>query len=97
MSGSQPSLTRDVLELALEVGLWTAIFLDECAIQDAVWYQRQLPAFLPPLALTLFRGMRLAVLALAANAMIATTLWYLLIGRRLFRQPISGCSLPFTR
>ena len=31
--------------------------------------------FLPPLAFTLFRGMRLATLALAANAVIATTLW----------------------
>ena len=31
--------------------------------------------FLPLLALTLFRGLRLATLALAANAIIATTLW----------------------
>ena len=30
--------------------------------------------FPPPLEFTLFRGMRLAVLALAANAVIATTL-----------------------
>jgi PAS domain-containing protein len=31
--------------------------------------------FLPLLALTLFRGLRLATLALAANAIIETTLW----------------------
>ncbi len=73
----QPTIaTRDVLELAVEVVVWTATFW--MSVQFKVQYGLNVSylTFLPPLAFTLFRGMRLAVLALAANAMIATTLWY---------------------
>ena len=69
---------RDVLELAVEVAAWTTLFW--MGVQFKVQYGINVNylTFVPPLVLTLFRGMRLAVLALAANAMIATTLWYLL-------------------
>jgi len=73
----QPTIaTRDVLELAVEVVVWTATFW--MSVQFKVQYGLNVNylTFLPPLAFTLFRGMRLAVLALAANAVIATTLWY---------------------
>jgi PAS domain S-box-containing protein len=69
---------RDVLELAVEVVLWTALFWMSVQFKMQYGLNVNYLTFLPPLALTLFRGMRLAVLALAANAMIATTLWYLL-------------------
>ena len=75
----QPTISdRDVLELAVEVGLWTALFWMSVQFKMQYGINVDYLAFIPPLALTLFRGMRLAVLALAANAMIATTLWYLL-------------------
>jgi PAS domain S-box-containing protein len=73
----QPRIaTREVLWLAVEVGAWTATFW--MSVQFKVEYGLNVSylTFLPPLALTLYRGMRLAVLALAANAMIASTLWY---------------------
>jgi PAS domain S-box-containing protein len=73
----QPTIpTRNVLELAVEAAVWTATFW--MSVQFKVQYGLNVSylTFLPPLAFTLFRGMRLAVLALAANAVIATTLWY---------------------
>ena len=73
----QPTITtRNVLELAVEAVIWTATFW--MSVQFKVQYGLNVSylTFLPPLAFTLFRGMRLAVLALAANAVIATTLWY---------------------
>ncbi len=76
-SAWQPTITsRNVLELAVEVLVWTATFW--MSVQFKVQYGLNVSylTFLPPLAFTLFRGMRLAVLALAANAVIATTLWY---------------------
>jgi PAS domain S-box-containing protein len=68
--------SRNVLELAVEVVVWTATFW--MTVQFKLQYGLNVSylTFLPPLAFTLFRGMRLAVLALAANAVIATTLWY---------------------
>ena len=72
----QPTIAiRDVLELAVEVVVWTATFW--MSVQFKVQYGLNVSylTFLPPLAFTLLRGMRLAVLALAANAVIATTLW----------------------
>ncbi len=68
--------TRNALELAVEVVVWTATLW--ISVQFDVQYGLNVTylTFIPPLALTLFRGMRLAVLALAANAVIATTLWY---------------------
>jgi PAS domain S-box-containing protein len=75
----QPTISaRDVLELAVEVAVWTAIFWMSVRFKVQYGLNVNYLTFVPPLALTLFRGMRLAVLALAANAMIATTLWYLL-------------------
>jgi hypothetical protein len=67
---------RNGLELAVEVVLWTATLW--VSVQFKLQYGLNVTylTFIPPLALTLFRGMRLAVLALAANAVIATTLWY---------------------
>ncbi len=76
-SEGQPKITtRNLLELAVEVAVWTATFW--ISVQFKVHYGLNVTylTFIPPLALTLFRGMRLAVLALAANAIIATTLWY---------------------
>ena len=73
----QPTIsTRNGLELAVEVVVWTATFW--ISVQFKLQYGLNVTylTFIPPLALTLFRGMRLAVLALAANAIIATTLWY---------------------
>ncbi len=75
----QPTIsTRDVLELAAEVVAWTAIFWMSVQFEMQYGLDVDFLTFLPPLALTLFRGMRLAVLALAANAVVVTTLWYLL-------------------
>jgi signal transduction histidine kinase len=76
-SAWQPTIaTGDVLGLAVEVVVWTATFW--MSVQFKVQYGLNVSylTFLPPLAFTLIRGMRLAVLALAANAMIATTLWH---------------------
>jgi PAS domain S-box-containing protein len=72
---SEPITVRNVLELAGEVVGWTL----------TLWFVERFEAqyhlnvtyltFLPPLAFTLFRGMRLATLALAANTIVASTLW----------------------
>ncbi len=76
-SAWQPTIsTRDVLELTLEAVVWTSIFWMNVQFKVQYGLNVNYLIFLPPLALTLFRGMRLAVLALAANAVIATTLWY---------------------
>lgn len=68
--------TRNALELTVEVVVWAATFW--MSVQFRVQYGLNVTylTFIPPLALTLFRGMRLAVLALAANAIVASTLWY---------------------
>jgi PAS domain S-box-containing protein len=76
-SAWQPTIaTRDVLWLAVEVVVWTATFW--MSVQFKVQYGLNVSylTFLPPLAFALFRGMRVAVLALAVNAVIASTLWY---------------------
>lgn len=74
----QPDPTPRVLEIAIELALWTA----------ALWMSEHFKAryglnvsyicLLPPLAFTLFRGMAFAALMLTANALVATTLWQLL-------------------
>jgi PAS domain S-box-containing protein len=66
---------RDLLELSLEAAVWSAFFW--MAVQFKAVYGLNVTylTFLPLLAYTLFRGMRPATLALAANAVIATTLW----------------------
>ena len=70
-----PITTRNVLELGAEMVVWAATFW--MSVQFKLQYGLNVSylTFLPPLAFTLFRGMRLATLALAANAVIATTLW----------------------
>jgi PAS domain S-box-containing protein len=73
----QPTITsRNVLEVAVEVVVWTATFWMSVQFKLRYGLNVSYLTFLPPIAFTLFRGMRLAVLALAANAVIATTLWY---------------------
>jgi PAS domain S-box-containing protein len=74
----QAITSRDVLELSAEVVLWTLTLW--ITVQFKAHYSLNVTylTFLPPLAFTLFRGMRLATLALAANAIVASTLWMLL-------------------
>ncbi len=75
----QPTIsTRDVLKLAVEVVAWTATLWISVRFKVHYGLNVSYLTFLPPLAFVLFRGMRMAVLALAANAVVATTLWYLL-------------------
>jgi PAS domain S-box-containing protein len=70
-----PITKRNVLELGVEAAVWTATLW--MTVHFKAWYGLNISylTFLPPLAFTLFRGMRPATLALAANAIIATTLW----------------------
>jgi hypothetical protein len=76
--------------------VWTASLW--MSVQFKLWYGLNVSylTFVPPLAFTLFRGMRLATLALAANAVIATTLWYHLHWEQALWRVIFGYSLPFT-
>ena len=74
----QPITVRDVLELGLEVAAWTATLWMTVHFQARYGLNVTYLTFLPPLALTLHRGMRLAAPALALNAVAATTLWSLL-------------------
>jgi PAS domain S-box-containing protein len=74
----QPIATRNLLELSVEAAVWIATFWMTVELKARYGFNVTYLTFLPPLAFTLFRGMRLATLALAANAVIATTLWHLL-------------------
>jgi PAS domain S-box-containing protein len=65
----------DVLALGLEVALWTATLWLSVHFKARFDLNVTYLTFLPPLAFTLYRGIRLAAAALAANAVIATTLW----------------------
>ncbi|HKA00367.1 MAG TPA: PAS domain-containing protein, partial [Candidatus Solibacter sp.] len=71
----EPISARNWLELGLESAVWGSTFW--MAVEFEALYRINITylTFLPLLALTLFRGLRLATLALAANAIIATTLW----------------------
>jgi PAS domain S-box-containing protein len=71
----QPIDGRNVLELVLELSVWTAALWITVHFKARFGLNVTYLTFFPPLAFTLFKGMRLATLALAANAMIATTLW----------------------
>ena len=73
-----PVRARDILELGVEAALWAATLW--ATVHFKAHYSLNLTylTFLPPLGFALFRGVRLATLALAANAVIATTLWSLL-------------------
>jgi PAS domain-containing protein len=74
--GSSLFLTRNLRELSAEVVVWSATFWVTVEFKARYGLNITYLTFLPPLAFTLFRGMRLATLALAANAVIATTLWH---------------------
>jgi PAS domain S-box-containing protein len=74
----QPATTRDVLSLAVEMAVWTTTLWLTVHFKASDGLNITYLTFLPPLAFTFFRGMRFATLALAGNAVIATTLWYLL-------------------
>jgi PAS domain-containing protein len=74
----QPITVRDVMELGLEVAAWTATLWMTVHFRARYGLNVTYLTFLPPLALTLHRGMRLAAPALALNAVAATTLWSLL-------------------
>jgi PAS domain S-box-containing protein len=66
---------RNVLELGIELTVWTAALWMSVLFKATYGLNVTYVTFLAPLSLTLFRGMRLATLALATNAVIATTLW----------------------
>jgi PAS domain S-box-containing protein len=71
----QPISTRNWVELAVETLVWGATLWMAVEFKPLFGLNITYLTFLPLLALTLFRGLRLATLALAANAIIATTLW----------------------
>ncbi|HEY6344193.1 MAG TPA: PAS domain S-box protein [Bryobacteraceae bacterium] len=66
---------RNFLELGLEIAVWAAALWGSVVFKARYNLDITYLTFLPPLAFTLLRGMRLATLALAANAIVATTLW----------------------
>jgi len=73
---SQPSLTwRDSMNLAWEVAAWTGTLWLTVEFKARYGINVAYLTFMPPLVLALVRGMRLTALAIAANALIATTLW----------------------
>jgi PAS domain S-box-containing protein len=69
---------RNVWELAAETLLWIATFSITVTVKRQYGLNVTYLTFLPPLVFTLFRGMRFATLALAMNAVVATSLWYVL-------------------
>jgi PAS domain S-box-containing protein len=71
----QPITRRNLLELSVETAVWSATFWMTVEFKARYGLNVTYLTFLPPLAFTLFRGMRLATLALAANTVVATTLW----------------------
>jgi PAS domain S-box-containing protein len=71
----EPIATRDLLELGIEASVWIATFWMGVEFKARYGLNVTYLTFLPPLAFTLFRGIRLATLALAVNAIVATTLW----------------------
>ena len=73
-----PIRVRNLLELGVEVAVWTATLWLTVLFKARYGLNITYLTFLPPLAFTLFRGMHLATLALAANGLVATTLWNLL-------------------
>ena len=71
----QPISVRNALELLVEVVAWSATLWITVHFKAHYNLNVTYLTVLPPLAFTLFRGMRMATLALAANAVVATTLW----------------------
>jgi PAS domain S-box-containing protein len=73
--GAERITFRNVLELSAEVVMWSLALWITVRFDALYHLNVTYLTFLPPLAFTLFRGMRLATLALAANAVAASTLW----------------------
>jgi PAS domain S-box-containing protein len=70
-----PVANRSFLELGVEAAVWTGTLWMTIEFKTRYGINVAYLTFLPPLAFTLYRGMRPATLALAVNAVIATTLW----------------------
>jgi PAS domain S-box-containing protein len=68
--------TRNLVELSIEIAVWTTTLWITVLFKARDGLNITYLTFLPPLAFALIRGMRLTTLALAANALVATTLWY---------------------
>jgi PAS domain S-box-containing protein len=66
---------RNILELGFEIASWAVTLWITVHFKAHYGLNVTYLAFFPPLAFTLFRGMRLGTLALAANSVLATTLW----------------------
>ncbi len=73
-----PISGRDVLEVAIETVVWAVALWITVEFKARYALNVTYLTFLPPLAFTLLRGMRAATLAIAANGILATTLWSLL-------------------
>jgi PAS domain S-box-containing protein len=69
---------REAFELTIEVAVWTAALWLSVHFQAAFHLNITYLTFLPPLAFTLRYGMRLTTVALAANTVVATTMWFVL-------------------
>jgi len=74
----QPITARNVLELCLEIVAWSVTLWVAVYLKSRYGLNVTYMSFLPPLAFALIAGMRLTPFALAANAIVATTLWSLL-------------------
>jgi len=71
----QPISIRNWVELGVESLIWGATFWMTVELKPLFGLDITYITFLPLLAFTLLRGLRLATLALASNSIIATTLW----------------------
>jgi PAS domain S-box-containing protein len=74
----ESSNSPNILALGLEVVVWIGTLLMAIHFKARYGLNVTYLSFLPPLIFILFQGMRLATLAIAANAVAATTLWSLL-------------------
>ena len=70
-----PMSGRNILELAVETAVWAVALWMTVEFKARYGLNITYLTFLPPLAFTLLRGMRMATLAIAANGILATTLW----------------------
>ena len=92
----QPISRRNWVELGVESLVWGVTFWMTVEFRPRFGLNIAYLTFLPLLALKLFRGLRLATLALAANAIIATTLWLQLHWATSFPAVDLRLLLPFT-
>ena len=70
-----PTRLRHFLELGIETAVWSITLWASVRLKALYGFNVTYLTFIPLLAFALLRGMRPATLALAANAVIATTLW----------------------